>query len=59
MKRAAHAGVHAPPRRSAFLEEAQARLAALPAGFTDWVWAEPPLPEGVPELIGPVRGETD
>lgn len=53
MKRAAHAGIQAGARRTTTLDEARSRLAALPAGFTDWVWAEPMLPERVVDLLGP------
>lgn len=55
MKRAAHAGIQATPRRTPYLDEARARLATLPAGFTDWVWAEPPLPGNASDLLGPVE----
>ncbi|WP_342163400.1 hypothetical protein [Methylobacterium sp. SD21] len=57
MKRAAHAGIQAGPRRSTTLDEARARLAALPAGFTDWVWSEPALPERVADLLGPSEAD--
>lgn len=41
------------PRDTAYLARAQARLATLPSGFTDWVWDIEPLPDDVPELLGP------
>lgn len=35
------------------LDAARARLASLPAGFTDWVFDDPAWPADVPEVIGP------
>jgi hypothetical protein len=35
------------------LAAASARLAALPAGFADWVHTVPKWPDAVPEVIGP------
>lgn len=44
-----------PATRSKFLEEAAARLNALPPGFTDDLRAGEPWPAGVPELLGPTE----
>ena len=41
------------PRDTTYLTAANARLAALPADFADWVWDQPDLPDGVPEILGP------
>lgn len=37
------------------LDAARARLASLPADFTDWVFDDPAWPADMPEVIGPRR----
>jgi len=44
-----------PAARSADLDAARARLASLPAGFTDWVFEGPTWPADAPEVIGPLK----